>query len=81
MAARQWTPEQRAQQSAMIRHWQPWKQSTGARTPEGKAVSSQNAIVGQRNKQKALELAKQELNAALAKIRKLTARRGERWNS
>ena len=24
--------------------WQPWKYSTGARTPQGKAVSSQNAF-------------------------------------
>ena len=43
MAARQWTLEQRQQQAKKIRHWQPWKQSTGARTPQGKAVSSQNA--------------------------------------
>ena len=43
MAARHWTPEQRAQQAAKISQWQPWTKSTGARTPEGKAVSSQNA--------------------------------------
>jgi hypothetical protein len=46
MAARQWTPEQRAQQSAKIRLWQPWTRSTGARTPEGKARSSRNAYKG-----------------------------------
>lgn len=46
MAARYWTPEQRAQQSAKIRQWQPWTRSTGARTPEGKAVSSRNAYKG-----------------------------------
>jgi hypothetical protein len=44
--ARHWTPEQRAQQSAKIRQWQPWTRSTGARTPEGKAVSSRNAYRG-----------------------------------
>ena len=43
MAARQWTLEQRQQQAEKIRRWQPWKQSTGARTQEGKAASSQNA--------------------------------------
>jgi len=46
MAARHWTPEQRAQQAAKITQWQPWTKSTGARTPEGKAVSSQNANKG-----------------------------------
>ena len=30
-------------QSKLIKNWQPWKQSTGARTPEGKARSSENA--------------------------------------
>lgn len=46
MAARQWTPEQRAKQAAKIRQWQPWTRSTGARTPEGKAASSRNAYKG-----------------------------------
>lgn len=46
MAARQWTAEQRAKQSVKIRQWQPWTRSTGARTPEGKAVSSRNAYRG-----------------------------------
>lgn len=44
--ARQWTSEQRAKQAAMIRQWQPWTKSTGARTPEGKAASSRNAYKG-----------------------------------
>ena len=46
MAARHWTPEQRAQQAAKITQWQPWTKSTGARTPEGKAASSRNAYKG-----------------------------------
>ena len=46
MAAREWTPEQRAQQSVKIRQWQPWASSTGARTAEGKAASSRNAYKG-----------------------------------
>jgi hypothetical protein len=46
MAARHWTPEQRAQQSAKIKQWQPWTKSTGAKTQEGKAKSSRNAFKG-----------------------------------
>lgn len=46
MAARKWTPEQRARQSIAIREWRPWEQSTGVKTPEGKAVSSCNAYKG-----------------------------------
>lgn len=46
MAARQWTLEQRKQQSLKIRQWQPWKQSTGAKTNEGKETSSRNAFKG-----------------------------------
>ena len=44
MPARQWTPEQRARQSAAIHRWKPWQQSTGAKTPEGKKISGQNAV-------------------------------------
>ena len=44
MAARQWTIEQRKQQSLKIKQWQPWQHSTGAKTIEGKAISSQNAF-------------------------------------
>jgi len=39
-----WTPERRARQSALIRKWKPWELSTGAKTLEGKAISSQNAV-------------------------------------
>lgn len=46
MAARQWTPEQRARQSELIRQWQPWEKSTGVKTPAGKAISSRNAYKG-----------------------------------
>lgn len=41
-----WTPERCAKQAALIRTWNPWKQSTGPRTPEGKAASSMNAWKG-----------------------------------
>jgi hypothetical protein len=41
-----WTPERKAKQSQAIRQWQPWTKSTGAKTPKGKAVVSQNAFKG-----------------------------------
>lgn len=75
MAARTWTNEQRTKQAQAIRNWQPWKHSTGARTPEGKAVSSQNVLVGQRKRCHELEQARQELQIVLAKIQRLTRRR------
>jgi hypothetical protein len=46
MAARHWTPEQRARQSAAIHSWKPWQHSTGARSSSGKAISSMNAYRG-----------------------------------
>ena len=30
----------------MIRQWQPWNHSTGAKTIEGKAITSQNGYKG-----------------------------------
>jgi hypothetical protein len=46
MAARNWTPEQRRQQAEKIRAWSPWAKSTGPRSVEGKATSSQNGWRG-----------------------------------
>ena len=43
---RHWTTEERLKQSQLIQSWQPWNKSTGARTTEGKAVSSRNAHKG-----------------------------------
>ena len=40
---RNWTAEQRLRQSEAIRRWRPWEASTGAKTPQGKAISSKNA--------------------------------------
>ena len=39
-----WTPERRAQQSARIRLWQPWRRSTGPRSEAGKAQSAMNGL-------------------------------------
>ena len=41
-----WTPERRARQAELIRQWQPWKQSTGPRSQDGKAASARNAWKG-----------------------------------
>ncbi len=46
MAARIWTPEQRQRQAEAIRRWQPWKQSTGPKSVQGKAKVSGNAYNG-----------------------------------
>ena len=43
---RTWTPEQRAKQAELIRNWQPWTKSTGAKTEDGKFISSMNAWKG-----------------------------------
>ena len=40
---RHWTPEERLRQSKAIRTWKPWESSKGAKTPQGKAISSKNA--------------------------------------
>ena len=41
-----WTEERRQRQSELIQTWQPWTNSTGPRTAEGKTKSSQNAFKG-----------------------------------
>ena len=41
---RHWTPEERLKQSKAIRSWKPWEKSTGAKTVQGKVISSKNAI-------------------------------------
>ena len=43
---RQWTTQERQRQAELIRQWQPWQHSTGARTIEGKAIASRNAFKG-----------------------------------
>lgn len=38
-----WTVERRARQARLIHEWQPWRNSTGPRTTQGKAAASRNA--------------------------------------
>ena len=74
---RNWTPEARARQSALIRSWKPWEQSTGATTPEGKAKSAQNRQLSLERARKEIEQARRELADAKAKLQKLTHGHGE----
>ena len=64
--------EQKAKQSTLINSWKPWEHSTEARTPEGRAIFSKNALVGNANRAAALAHARQELKAAEEKILKLS---------
>lgn len=41
-----WTDEMRQRERDRINQIKPWLKSTGARTPEGKQISSQNAYKG-----------------------------------
>lgn len=41
---RKWTKEQKLRQRQLIQNWQPWTHSTGAKTLQGKARSSKNAM-------------------------------------
>lgn len=49
---RTWTSEQKAKQAALIHNWQPWNNSTGATTAQGKATCSMNACKGYKRKKK-----------------------------
>lgn len=62
-----WTLERRQRQAELIRQWQPWKQSTGPQSAEGKARSSRNAYKGGVSQQlRALNI---ELRRELAAMR------------
>ncbi len=41
-----WTTERKARQSKLIRTWVPWKNSTGPKSPEGKARSAMRGYKG-----------------------------------
>ena len=41
-----WTPERQARQAELIRQWQPWNNSTGPISAEGKYKASRNAWKG-----------------------------------
>ncbi|BBP01466.1 hypothetical protein [Sulfuriferula nivalis] len=72
--ARNWTPEARAKQSELIRTWKPWKRSTGARTPQGKAISAQNRVKSLAAAKQRIEDARKALREAEAEHTRLTGR-------
>ncbi len=76
--ARIWTDEAKAQHADIMRakiyEWQPWKRSTGARTPEGKAISSQNRVKSLERARQRIADAKKALRDAEAEHTRLTGR-------
>jgi len=64
-----WTLERRQRQAELIRQWQPWKQSTGPKTSEGKAKASRNAWQGGHRAQ--LRELTRALNVELAEMRRI----------
>ena len=74
---RNWTPEARARQSALIRAWKPWEVSTGPRTAQGKATASMNRQSSLERARAEIEQARRELADAQAKLQKLTHGHGE----
>ena len=69
MAVRQWTPEQRQRQAALIRTWSPWENATGPTSQQGKQVSAQNAFKGGLRSE--LRKINQQINAILREQRDL----------
>ena len=65
-----WTSKARARQAELIKRWQPWKNSTGPVSTEGKAKSSQNALKHGLRSKEAIE-AQRETNQLLKELRQL----------
>ncbi len=52
-----WSVERRQRQAEMIQRWQPWTQSTGPKTEQGKEISSMNALThGSNSMSKKIEI-------------------------
>lgn len=56
-----WTQERRERQALLIRGWQPWAQSTGPRSVEGRSRAAQNSFKHGARSAEAVEL-RRELN-------------------
>lgn len=76
-----WTPEAREKQRQLIKQWQPWEQSTGPRTEQGKEISSQNARRTALSDEE-LVAGLREMRLELGAIAKVQQRRDfeEMWN-
>ena len=66
-----WTPAARKRQRRLILERKPWLNSTGAKTPEGKAISSQNAKKKLTPEQVEFKALMDEFNAARKEMKKL----------
>ena len=60
-------------QAELIRSWRPWEKSTGARTPEGKARSSQNRALSLERARLEVRLAQEALQSAKQRLHRVTA--------
>lgn len=61
-----WTDEARAKQRDAIRRWSPWANSTGPRSPQGKAVVARNAYKG--DKRGKLKVIRRELRVIMKEL-------------
>nr|AWD72273.1 hypothetical protein pH8NP1_p012 [Polaromonas sp. H8N] len=66
-----WTTERRQRQAELIKTWRPWEQSTGPKTPEGKAAVARNPWKGG-HRQQLRELSKM-VNEQVRQSRELVA--------
>lgn len=71
-----WTQERRDKQAERIRQSKPWEKSTGPRTEEGKAASSQNALVHGERSADAIA-ARKQFNDVMRSSRAIIARMKE----
>lgn len=67
-----WTLERRRKQAELVRRWKPWEQSTGPKSPEGKATVSGNAWRGGHKEQ--LSALSNKLNDEIRQSRELLTR-------
>lgn len=69
-----WTKAARKKHSELMKRsileWKPWESSTGAKTPEGKAISSQNARLKLTPEQAAARAQQMEIEALILSLKK-----------
>jgi hypothetical protein len=72
-----WTKAARKKHSELMKRliseWKPWESSTGAKTPEGSARSSQNAKLKLTPEQEAARAQQMEIEALLISLKKQRA--------